>query len=121
MPTAPQTRYSLRVRRMVRRCTTCLLAALAFEQTVFSAPIDESKLPPPATDKVDFLRDIKPVLDASCLKCHGPEKPKSRFRVDSREALLRGGEKGPAVIPGQSGKSPLIHYVARLVEDMEMP
>jgi hypothetical protein len=86
-----------------------------------AAAIDEAQIPPAATNQIDYARDIRPILDASCLKCHGPEKPKSQFRVDHREALLKGGENGIAVIPGQSGKSPLIHYVARLVEEMEMP
>jgi len=85
------------------------------------AAIDESKLPPAATNRIDFLRDIKPILDDHCLKCHGPTKPKSGFRVDAREALLKGGENTKAVLPGQSAKSPLIHFAARLVEDMEMP
>ena len=98
-----------------------LLFALACGDAFGAAPIDETKLPPAATNAVDFLRDIKPILDASCLKCHGPEKPKSRFRVDDRAALLKGGETGAAVIPGQGAKSPLIHYVARLVPEMEMP
>jgi hypothetical protein len=98
-------------------------AVLAFTPalSLFSASIDESKLPPPATNAVDFLRDIKPILDASCLKCHGPERPKSGFRVDDRAALLKGGDSGVSVIPGQSAKSPFIHYVARLVPEMEMP
>lgn len=86
-----------------------------------AAPVDESKLPPATTNKIDFLRDIKPIFDAQCLKCHGPEKPKSGFRLDNREGVLKGGENGVDVIPGQSAKSPLIHYVTRLVEDMEMP
>jgi hypothetical protein len=86
-----------------------------------SAAIDETKLPPASNNQVDFLRDIKPLFDAHCLKCHGPEKPKSNFRVDMREALLKGGENGVAVIPGQSAKSPLIHFVSGLVADMEMP
>lgn len=90
---------------------------------IWSAPaaIDLSKIPPASTNRVEFLRDIKPILDASCLKCHGPEKPKSDFRVDSRAAILKGGANGIAVIPGNSAQSPFIHYVARLVEDMEMP
>jgi hypothetical protein len=96
---------------------TFLLTALP----LLAAPIDETKLPPAATNTVDFLRDIKTILDTSCLKCHGPEKPKSRFRVDDRAALLKGGDSGVAVIPGQSAKSPFIHYVARLVPEMEMP
>jgi hypothetical protein len=85
------------------------------------AEIDLSKLPPAVTNRIDYLRDIKPILDASCFKCHGPEKPKSRFRLDNRESLLRGGDNGQAVISGDSAHSPLIHYVARLVDDMEMP
>ena len=76
---------------------------------------------PAATNQVDYLRDIKPILEASCWQCHGSEKPKSGFRIDSREALLRGGENGKAVEPGQSSQSRLIHLVAGLVEDMKMP
>lgn len=85
------------------------------------AAIDESKLPPATTNRIDFVRDIKPILDDHCLKCHGPSRPKSGFHVDNREALLMGGENGKDVLPGQSAKSPLIHFVARLVEDMAMP
>lgn len=92
-----------------------------FVSPAHGAPIDESKLPPAATNHIDFLRDIKPLLDVSCLKCHGPSKPKGGFRVDDRDALLKGGDSGASIIPGQSAKSPLIHFVARLVEDMEMP
>src|SRR5688500_15986245 len=81
----------------------------------------ESKLPPPATTQIDFRQHIRPILDASCLRCHGPERPDSGFRLDHRAAALRGGEHGIAIVPGQSARSPLIYYVARLVEDMEMP
>lgn len=113
---------SIALRQFPRTCWAAALLAVALATPQLpAAPIDESKLPPAATNKVDFLRDIKPILDGSCLKCHGPEKPKSRFRVDHREALLKGGDSGIVVIPGQSAKSPMIHFVARLVEDMEMP
>lgn len=100
---------------------TFYFAALALASLPSPAAVDESKLPPASTNRIDFVRDIKPILDASCLKCHGPEKPKSGFRVDRRDALLKGGDEGVSVIPGQSAKSPFIHFVARLVEDMEMP
>jgi hypothetical protein len=89
--------------------------------TVAAADVDISKLPPPATNKIDFATDIKPILDGHCLKCHSDEKPKSHFRLTSRESALRGGEHGVDILPGQSEKSPLIHYVAGLVEDMQMP
>ena len=99
----------------------CCLAGLSLSPDVTAATIDESQLPSAATNQIDFLRDVKPILDASCLKCHGSAKPKSGFRVDDRNALLKGGDGGVAVIPGQGAKSPLVHYVAGLVEDMEMP
>jgi mono/diheme cytochrome c family protein len=81
----------------------------------------ESKLPAAERVQVDFSRDIQPILNASCIRCHGPERPKGRFRLDDREAALKGGEHGVDIVPGQSASSPLIYYVARLVEDMEMP
>ncbi len=98
----------------------CLLC-LAGSRLISAAEVDESKLPAPATLQVEFARDIKPILEATCLRCHGPEKPKSRFRLDSRDAALKGGHEGVDILPGHSGKSPLIHYVARLVPDMGMP
>ena len=86
-------------------------------------PVDVSKLPPPAAKKdLTYDKDIKPLLEKSCIKCHGPEKPKSKYRVDSREALIKGGEsEEAAVVPGNSAKSRIIHFSADLVEDMEMP
>lgn len=86
-----------------------------------AAEVDLSKLPAPATNVMDFARDIKPMFERSCLRCHGPEKPKSKFRLDEREAALKGGEGGVDIIPGKSADSTLIHYVAGLVEEMEMP
>jgi hypothetical protein len=78
-------------------------------------------LPPPAAHEISFSRDIQPILRDSCLRCHGAEKPKARFRLDSREAALTSGSSGPNIIAGNSTNSPLIQYVAHLVEDMEMP
>ena len=81
-----------------------------------------SNLPPAAKMQIDFARDIKPILEANCLRCHGPEKPKSDFRLDNLARRLKGGDdNGVDIVPGDSAKSPLIHYVAYQVEDMEMP
>ncbi|MCI0745771.1 MAG: hypothetical protein L0Y58_10240 [Verrucomicrobia subdivision 3 bacterium] len=92
-------------------------------QLAAAADPDISKLPPAAKkDGLTYEKDIKPLLENSCLKCHGMEKPKSKYRVDSREAFIKGGEsEEAAVVPGKSEKSPVIHYVADLVTDMEMP
>src|SRR5437899_3837533 len=86
-----------------------------------AADVDVSKLPPPAQVTVDFERDIKPILESSCFRCHGPIKPKSHFSLVTRESALKGGENGVDILPGESAKSPLVHYVAGLVEDMHMP
>ena len=81
----------------------------------------ETGLPPAATNAVEFARDIEPIFAQSCVRCHGSERPKSRFGLDSRAAALRGGEHGVAIVPGRSAESPLLRYVARLVPDLEMP
>ncbi len=98
------------------RITLCLLATSSL-----AADLDPAKLPPPSKTPVDFTRDVHPILEHSCLRCHGPERPKSRFRLDNRESALKGGENGVDIFPGDSARSPLIHYVARVVPDMEMP
>jgi hypothetical protein len=97
------------------------LLIFIFSPRLFASEVDVSKLPPDAVTNIDFTRDIKPILETSCLRCHGPENPKSKFRLDNREAVLKGGEEGVDILPGDSAKSPLIHYVARLVADFEMP
>ena len=85
------------------------------------AEVDVSSLPAPATNVIDFARDIRPILQESCLRCHGPEKPKSNFRLDNRAAALKGGDNGVDILPSKSAQSPLIHFVAQLVPDKEMP
>ncbi|HSY18332.1 MAG TPA: c-type cytochrome domain-containing protein [Candidatus Acidoferrales bacterium] len=98
-------------------CVPVLICCL----DVHAAEVDVSKLPPPATNRIDFTRDIRPILETSCLRCHGPENQKSHFRLDNRPSALKGGDQGVDILPGNSAKSPLIHFTARLVEDSEMP
>jgi mono/diheme cytochrome c family protein len=89
---------------------------------VSRAEPDLSKLPPPSDKKgLTFDKDIKPIFEKSCFKCHGAEKQKGKLRLDSLEATLKGGENGPNVKPGDSKNSTLVHSIARLVEDEAMP
>jgi hypothetical protein len=99
------------------------LACLAVGFTASGAEVVAlDRLPPPSPAKVNFDVDIKPILEQSCLRCHGPEKPKSHFRLDNREGALKGGnENTDDIVPGDSAHSRLIQYVAHLVADMEMP
>ena len=79
------------------------------------------ELPPAATTEVDFARDIEPIFAANCVKCHGPDKQKSGYRLDSREAAIKGGDGGAAIVVGKSAESVLIRNVSGLDPDVRMP
>ena len=70
-----------------------------------------------------FESRIRPVLVESCYKCHSSQSqsPKGGLRVDSREALLRGGESGPAIVPGKPGDSLLFQALSYEGDVVEMP
>ena len=78
-------------------------------------------LPPAADVKVDFAKDIGPLLENRCLGCHSAQLQSNGLRLDSREALLTGGYTGPAIRPGDSAGSKLIHLVAGLEKGIVMP
>src|SRR3954470_23398536 len=72
--------------------------------------------------KVDYTRDIQPLLESRCLECHGPKKQKSTLRVDMKPSLLKGGDSSkPAVVPGKSADSQLIQKVLSKDPDEMMP
>jgi len=84
--------------------------------------IDVSKLPPPADKKdVTFDGDIAPLLKTSCVRCHGGRQPKKNLRLDSLEAVLKGGRDGKMVIPGDSKGSLLLAAAARIDDSIAMP
>jgi mono/diheme cytochrome c family protein len=69
-------------------------------------------LPLAAAAKVDFAKDIQPILEKNCVSCHGAEKQKGKLRLDSKEATLKGGSSGdPAVVPGKPGESDFLRRV----------
>jgi hypothetical protein len=83
---------------------------LVWTVLVVSSPADEPG-PASAASAEFFETRVRPVLAERCQTCHGPEKQKGGLRLDSRAAVLRGGETGPAVIPGRPGESLLIEAV----------
>lgn len=102
----------------------CVAASFFIFHSSFSlcvAEPDVSKLSPSAPTQIDFARDIQPIFEASCIRCHGAERPKSKFSLATRETALKGGANGVDIIPGDSAHSPLIHNVAGVIEDMKMP
>ena len=66
-----------------------------------------------------FEQHIRPIFATNCVKCHGPKKQEGELRLDTREAMLRGGDSGPAIVPGEPEESLVvsaIHY-----DGLEMP
>jgi hypothetical protein len=75
-------------------------------------------------DQVEFFENkIRPVLSQHCYKCHSvnSEKVKGGLLLDSREATLRGGDNGAAVVPGHPDKSLVIQAVRYTDADLQMP
>src|SRR5688572_2237941 len=67
-----------------------------------------------------FESRIRPILAANCFDCHA-ETEYGGLRLDSREAMLKGGAKGPAIVPGDPDRSLLIQAVRHTNERLKMP
>lgn len=66
-----------------------------------------------------FESEVRPLLASKCVQCHGAEKQKGELRLDSLEAMLKGGESGPAIVPKKPEESLLIEAIN--YESFEMP
>jgi hypothetical protein len=82
-----------------------------------AAPPPPQEGPPP----VDFVREIQPLLRASCLKCHGADKPKGQLRLDAKALALKGGVSGKVILPGNSKESLLVKLLLDPDEETRMP
>ena len=96
------------------RCRSAWWAAIAF----VLAPVPVAAADP--TPEEHFEAHVRPVLVDICGKCHGEKKQQSGLRLDSRSAVLTGGDGGPAVVPGKPDQSRLIQAVRRAGE-LKMP
>jgi cytochrome c553/mono/diheme cytochrome c family protein len=92
--------------------------------TAAESPVSKARPPeglPP--DQVRFFETkIRPLLADHCFSCHGPDKQKSNLRLDSAEALRRGGDSGDLIlVPGQPDNSKLIKAVRQQAKALRMP
>lgn len=71
--------------------------------------------------EVDFGRDIQPVLAKRCFLCHGPREQVSGLRLDQPEAILKGGDAGPVIVPGSSATSKLYQRISSTTKGFAMP
>jgi mono/diheme cytochrome c family protein len=71
--------------------------------------------------KVDFAADVQPIFETRCQGCHGAQQQMGGLRVDSGEAVLKGGTDGPVIEPGKSAASALIKRVTSSKKGFGMP
>ena len=78
---------------------------------------------PPRRDLEFFENKIRPIFANNCYKCHSSEAPKLKggLSLEYRETMLRGGETGPAIVPGDPEKSLIIKAVRYTDPDLQMP
>lgn len=78
-------------------------------------------LPDPVTFEVDFVRDIQPIFEESCVQCHGRGKAKGVFSLETRDDFIFGGDNGEPAIIGQSAESLVVAMISGLKPDIVMP
>src|SRR6476661_4699844 len=87
---------------------------------LFLSALTAAASPKPDAAAIEFFeKQVRPVLAARCVSCHGASQQFSSLRVDSREALLHGGNRGPAIVPGD----PQLSLLAKAIrhEGLKMP
>src|SRR5690606_27302037 len=62
-------------------------------------------------EEIDFARDVRPILEQHCYRCHGPDDVNGDLRLDAVSSMLSGGASGPALVPGKSGASLLVKAI----------
>ena len=98
-------------------CLFFLVGTMAAASTQAESP----KWPTDGATKIDFERQILPILRARCFECHGPKEQEARLRLDVRRIVFAGGENGPAIKAGNSVGSLLVQRISSKDKDERMP
>jgi Protein of unknown function (DUF1553)/Protein of unknown function (DUF1549)/Planctomycete cytochrome C len=113
------------IQRRLPRQTTFAIASsfsLLFSGTIATSSLPaQDKLPLAVKAKIDFVRDVEPILHTKCYECHGAVMQMNGLRFDQKEAALKGGYSGPAIVAASSAKSPLILRIASTKDGFKMP
>jgi hypothetical protein len=99
-----------------------ITAGILTAAAAFAAEVDLSKLPPAAAKQgLTFEKDIHPLFEASCVRCHSGDRPKGGLRLDTLENSLKGTREGKVIIPGESTKSALVIAISQIDPKSAMP
>jgi ankyrin repeat protein len=74
-----------------------------------------------ASPRIDYYKDVKPILMSRCFSCHGPKQVQSGLRLDLRQFALRGGDYGVVIVPGRAAESKLIKRLIGSSAGLQMP
>jgi mono/diheme cytochrome c family protein len=96
------------------------LLALAVFLNARAAEVPKAAPPEAAKSAALFQSDVGAILKANCLRCHGPKKTEGGLDISTRDALLKGGDRGAAVVPGDAKKS-LVYQLAAHLKKPHMP
>src|SRR5262245_12360994 len=102
-------------------CRAFLIAAIAL---VVRPPAVTADPPEPTSAGIEFFeKKVRPVLVEQCYSCHSGQakSPRGGLRLDSRAAVLKGGDTGPAVVPGKPAESLLVKAVRQTDPGLSMP
>jgi hypothetical protein len=100
-----------------------MLAAAGFAAAqLTAAAVDWSQLPPASTATgVTFDKDIAPMFQASCVRCHSGDRARGQLHLDTLAGVLKGTKEGPVLTPGDSANSLLVKSISRLDPRTAMP
>jgi hypothetical protein len=99
-----------------------LSCCAAWTMSAAAADIDVSKLPAASTKTgLAFTNDILPLFKASCVSCHGANRPRSGLRLDTLEGVLKGTQQGPVLKAGDGTHSQLVKAISQLDSESAMP
>jgi mono/diheme cytochrome c family protein len=108
----------------IRNCSLCFVIGCGCLLGWFLAQSKAEGPGQPTPEGLKFYEEeVRPILSANCFKCHSHEtkKAKGGLVVDSLGGLLKGGDTGPAIVPGKPDKSLLIRAVRHVDDDLKMP
>ncbi len=95
------------------------LAVIVWLVAAFAALAAEQGSPADRAGVEFFEKRIRPLLAEHCYQCHGPKKQRSGLALNSRPGILQGGDRGPAIVPGEPEASLLIQAVRYTDDDLQ--